>query len=284
MLGTETMSQISVVVCAKNTAATIDACLKAVLNNQPLEIIVIIDGNSTDATLQIARKYTDMIYSNEGKGLGYARQIGAEKARGDLLAYVDADTRLPHPDVLAMMLRELKESGWVAIHAQLVDPRDNKTYWQEAEDFHFRNQFNKAGERQKIRTAVCLIRRDIILNYNFDPFFEGTGEDADFYYRVRKDGHRFGVSSAVAYHYHRSSFKEFVRQRIWYGKAAARFIWKHKRIREIAFPMALIPLGILVCMKNRSTKMLPYYVTWGIFTGMGMLKEFLGLVITRVRA
>lgn len=283
MLGTETMSEISVVVCAKNAAATIDRCLRAISENQPLEIIMIIDVDSTDATLQISERYTDMIYSNEGKGLGYARQIGAEKARGDFVAYIDADTRLPDADALAIMLKELKGNGWVAIHAQLVDPTHNKAYWQEAEDFHFRNRFNKAGERRRIRTAVCLICRDIVLNYEFDPFFKRTGEDADFFYRVRKDGHRFGVSSVAAYHYHRSSFREFVRQRIWYGKAAARFIWKHKSIREIVFPTALIFFGILVCIKNRSIQMLPYYLTWGIFTEIGMLKEFLYLIM-RVKA
>lgn len=278
------MSQISVVVCAKNTAATINRCLKAVWKNQPLEIIMIIDANSTDATAQVAKRYTDMIYSNEGKGLGYARQIGAEKAKGDFVAYIDADTTLPHGDALAIMLKELKERGWVAIHAQLVDPRPNKTYWQKAEDFHFRNRFNKVGKRRRIGTAVCLIRRDIILNYGFDAFFKGAGEDADFFYRVRKDGHRFGMSSVVVYHYHRSSFKEFVRQRIWYGKGAARFIWKHRPIREIVFPMTLIFFGILVCVKNRNSRMLPYYLSWGIFVELGMLNEFLHLVMMRVKA
>jgi len=234
--------------------------------------------------VQVSRKYTDRIYSGKGRGLACARQLGAMKARGDFIAYIDSDAELPTGSVLGTMLRELKESGWVAIHAQLFDPTDKKTYWQQGEEFRFRNRFNKAGERQRLGTGVCLIRRDIVLSYKFDPFFEGAGEDADFYYRVRKDGHKFGVSSVSAYHYHRVSFKDFLKQKIWFGKASARFFWKHKAVREIVFSMALILFGIVVCIKNRSIRMLPYYLAWGIFIEIGMLEEFLNIVIMRVKA
>jgi len=277
------MSQVSVVLCVKNRAPIMARCVKSILENQPAEIIVV-DGNSTDATVQVARKYTDRIYSAQGKGLAYARQLGAMKARADLIAYIDSDTELPNRSVLGTMLRELKESGWVAIHAQLFDPTDKKTYWQQAENSRLRNRFNKAGERQKLGTAVCVIRRDIVLDYEFDPFFEGAAEDVDFYYRVRKDGHKLGVSNVSVHHYHRTSFREFVKQKIWVGEGAARFFWKHKRMREIVFPVAIVLFGILVCIKNRSIKMLPYYLTRGIFIEIGMLKELLNLVITRVKA
>ena len=33
------------------------------------------------------------------------------------------------------MLDELKKD-WVAIHAQMIDPRDKKSYWEEGENFH----------------------------------------------------------------------------------------------------------------------------------------------------
>jgi glycosyltransferase involved in cell wall biosynthesis len=258
-------------------------CLKSILENKPAEIIVV-DDNSTDATVQVARKYTDKIYSAEGRGLAYARQLGAMKAKGDFVAYVDSDTELPNGNVLGTMLREIKESEWIVIHAQLFDPTDKKTYWQRGEDFHLRKRFNKAGERRKLRTTVCLTPRDIILNYKFDLFFKGAGEDVDFFYRVRKDGYKLGVSSVSAYHYHRVSFKEFLKQKIWFGKAAARFFWKHKAVREIVFPVALILFGVVVCIKNRSIKMFPYYLTWGIFSGIGMLKELLYLTTMRVLA
>ena len=271
------MNNISVVVCVKNSEATIEDCLKSIEKNDPLEIIVV-DGNSTDETVKIASRYTDKIYSDEGKGLAYARQLGAEKARGDYIAYIDADTRLPNRDVLAVMLKEFKEAGWVAIHAQLVDPTPDKTYWQQGEDFHQRNRFNKPGEKRYLGTVVCLIRKDIVLKYKFDPFFKGAGEDGDFYHRVRKDGYKFGVATATAYHYHRAFFRDFVKQKLWYGEGNARALWKHKRILNLLFPVGLIPFGIWMCIKNRSIKLLPYYFVWSIFTGVGMLKELCRLV------
>ena len=80
---------ISVIIVAKNAEATIAECMSAVQKNKPFEIIVI-DGNSTDRTIEISRRYTERIYSDEDKGLGYARQLGAEMANQEYIAYVDS--------------------------------------------------------------------------------------------------------------------------------------------------------------------------------------------------
>ncbi len=151
-------------------------------------------------------------------------------------------------------------------------------------DFHWKNRFNKPGERRALGTIVCLIRKDIILNYKFDPFFKGASEDGDFYHRVGKEGYKFGVSKATAYHYHRASFGDFVRQRFWYGKGNARAIWKHKRIMDLLFPVTLIPFGIFVCIKNRNIKLIPFYFVWSISTSLGTLEELPRLIMTRPKA
>ena len=81
---------ISVIIIAKNAERTIEECLSAVKKSNPAEIIVV-DGNSTDRTVEIARRYTEHIYPDEGKGIGYARQLGAEMASQEYIAYVDSD-------------------------------------------------------------------------------------------------------------------------------------------------------------------------------------------------
>ena len=57
---------ISVIVPAKNAESTIEECLISVQRNNPAEIIVV-DGNSSDRTVEIARRYTEEIYSDEGR-------------------------------------------------------------------------------------------------------------------------------------------------------------------------------------------------------------------------
>ena len=50
-------SDISVVVCVKNEESRIEGCLKSIITNHPSEIIVV-DGDSSDNTAEIALKYT----------------------------------------------------------------------------------------------------------------------------------------------------------------------------------------------------------------------------------
>ena len=63
---------ISVIIVARNSERTIEECMNSVQRNNPAEIIVV-DGNSTDSTIEIAKRYTKRVYSDKGRGLGYER-------------------------------------------------------------------------------------------------------------------------------------------------------------------------------------------------------------------
>ena len=89
---------ISLIIPAYNEEAYLGACLDAVMANiagKALEIIVV-DNNSTDGTKAVAQLYPAVTYVFEPeKGITRARQRGFLTARGDILAYVDADTHPP---------------------------------------------------------------------------------------------------------------------------------------------------------------------------------------------
>jgi glycosyltransferase involved in cell wall biosynthesis len=270
---------ISVIICAKNSEKTIEECLRSVERNNPSEIIVVDDG-STDGTVEVARRYTDKICLTQGKGQAYRRQLGAEKAEGDYIAYVDSDVVLSE-NCLQRLLEELKERGYIGIHAQVMNP-ENKTYWEWAEDQHFRMTFNKEGERSAIPTMAAIYSKSAIIEYKFDPFLVGASEDGDLCYRLRKDGYKFGIASVPVFHQHRSSLKSFVRQRIWYGKGNARIFWKHKSILALFGASLMIPFGIFVCVKRRGPKMLPYYFVWSISGNVGMVGQLAILVLKKL--
>ncbi|ASJ08376.1 hypothetical protein A3L11_03660 [Thermococcus siculi] len=255
--------QISVVMCVKNREDEIERALRSVKNQNGILEIIVVDGNSTDRTVEIARKYTDKIYSDEGKGLGYARYLGAKKARGKYIAYVDSDTELPKENILINMVKEMEQNGWVAIHAQLIDPRPNKNLWEYCENIHWESRFNHPGERRYIGTIVCVVKREIVLKYRFDPFMKYAAEDTEFWHRVGKV-HKFGVSKKVAYHYHRASLKSFVKQRVWYGKGNARAMVKHRAWKLLVAPFGIMAYGILQALKcKKCIKCIPYYLVWG---------------------
>jgi glycosyltransferase involved in cell wall biosynthesis len=89
---------ISLIIPAHNEEAYLAACLDAIMQNvvgHALEIIVV-DNNSTDGTRQVIARYPAVTYVFEPhKGITRARQRGFLASTGDILAYVDADTRPP---------------------------------------------------------------------------------------------------------------------------------------------------------------------------------------------
>jgi glycosyltransferase involved in cell wall biosynthesis len=95
--------KISVVIAAYNEEERIGRCLEAV-NNQTFSKekyeVLVIDNNSTDRTSEIAKKLgTTVIFYNEKQGAVVAKEFGAEKAKGEIVAITDADS-VPHKDWL----------------------------------------------------------------------------------------------------------------------------------------------------------------------------------------
>ena len=107
--------RVSVVVCAYNAERTMDACLAslAVLNYPDYEVIVVNDG-SRDRTLEIAESYPYCrIISQPNKGLSVARNVGAEAATGEIVAYTDSDC-VADPDWLTYLVAKMEASGLAA--------------------------------------------------------------------------------------------------------------------------------------------------------------------------
>jgi len=60
----------------------------------PIEIIVV-DGGSRDKTVEIARRFTDKVYSIRKRGISRGRNYGVKHANGDILVFLDADVIFP---------------------------------------------------------------------------------------------------------------------------------------------------------------------------------------------
>ncbi|MEE4024257.1 glycosyltransferase family 2 protein [Gordonia sp. PKS22-38] len=94
---------LSVVVPVYNEEDTIGECLRR-LTSQTGRVaeIVVVDNNSTDATTSIVDEFVAAhpavrVIRESRQGLVYARNTGMDAATGDLVARIDADTRV-EPD------------------------------------------------------------------------------------------------------------------------------------------------------------------------------------------
>ena len=90
--------KISVVIPAYNEEKYLEACLVSLKNQieKPYEIIVV-DNNSSDKTVKIAKKFNVKIIKEAKQGITPARNTGFNAAKGDIIARIDADTRV-QPD------------------------------------------------------------------------------------------------------------------------------------------------------------------------------------------
>ncbi len=88
---------ITVIVCAYNEAGFLPSCLHSLLaQSRPADEILVVDNASSDETGRLARAIPGVrVVDEPSKGLVIARETARREARGDVLAYVDADCRAP---------------------------------------------------------------------------------------------------------------------------------------------------------------------------------------------
>ncbi|MFN8638069.1 MAG: glycosyltransferase [Dehalococcoidia bacterium] len=92
---------LSIVVPAYNEEAYLPSCLAHIASAVATEPagsveVIVVDNASSDGTSMVAAGFPGVrVVSEPAKGLTRARERGIEEARGEIVAYVDADTRMP---------------------------------------------------------------------------------------------------------------------------------------------------------------------------------------------
>jgi glycosyltransferase involved in cell wall biosynthesis len=259
---------VTVVVCARNRGRMIGRCLDSVIRANPDEIIVV-DGDSTDDTVAVARTKGVTILSDNGAGLGAARQLGASVAKNEFVVFVDTDV-VVEPETLQQMLDEATAENYDALEAELRTLSVSPTYWQGAERWRREFQMRK-GVTSVLGCQITLVRKSLLLTVGFDPAFKGAAEDADFCFRARAAGAVVAHSAiAVAYHEDRGTLSDFVEQKIWHGRGLARMIARYGRgyLRRAAEQV-----DASVGATKLNVHYLPYvFVSWS-FTALGVALE-----------
>jgi len=97
--------RLSAVLITKNEASNLPRCLDS-LRGVADEIIVV-DSGSTDETIEIARRFTDRILTQDWLGYGRQKQFAVEQATADWVFSIDADEEVS-PE-LAAELQQLDD-------------------------------------------------------------------------------------------------------------------------------------------------------------------------------
>src|SRR5712671_2314229 len=224
--------RVSVVVCSYNANRTMEACLASleVLNYPDYEVIVVNDG-STDKALAIAEKFSYCrIISQENKGLSVARNVGAEAATGEIVAYTDSDC-VADPDWLAYLVAKMQDSNLAACGGPNFPPPEDTLVPAVVAVAPGGPTHVLISDEVAEHIAGCnmAFRRDELMRLGgFDPIYRAAGDDVDICWRFQDAGHVIGYSpSAVVWHFRRNTVAAYCSQQRGYGKAEALVYAKH---------------------------------------------------------
>ena len=120
--------QLSIITITYNAEAVLERTIKSVFNqtNQSFEYLII-DGASTDHTLEIANKYDiKKIYSEPDKGIYDAMNKGLERATGKYIWFMNAGDKIYDNQVVEKLLSEMKSECDVYYSDTLIDDESNK--------------------------------------------------------------------------------------------------------------------------------------------------------------
>lgn len=184
---------ISIVVPAYNEEKYIGDCLASIIANRTKDIseIIVINNASTDRTSAVAEKFPGVrVVTEPHKGLTHARQRGLMEAKGDLIAYLDADTRMP-PEWAVIVKKEFTE------HPEMVSlsgpfhyydlPREKKILAEGLWAISAMPVFWTIGFM--VLGANFIAKREALVQIGgFNTAISFYGEDTDIAWRLSKAG------------------------------------------------------------------------------------------------
>lgn len=175
------MKKISIITVCLNSKDTIANAIQSVVTqNYPNIEYIIIDGGSTDGTMDIIQQYNSVItrvHSGPDKGIYDAMNKGLRIATGDYVGILNSDDVYADYDILSKVVETMERENVDSVYGDLVYVSQRNTqqitrYWQ-AGNFK-RNKFRQGW---MIPHPTFFVRRKVYQDYGmFNPAFRIAGD------------------------------------------------------------------------------------------------------------
>jgi cellulose synthase/poly-beta-1,6-N-acetylglucosamine synthase-like glycosyltransferase len=270
----------SVIVPCLNEEKVMRGCLQSLVDQDvprdSFEVIVV-DNGSKDSTVQIAESFAEKLHltviKKERVHVSAARNAGAAMARGQYLAFLDADCLAPKG-----WIREgaalFEKNGDCVIGAPYLIPASSawvaRTWYQDRKAFQpGAVSYVPAGDLMMSRAAYARIG-------GFDEELE-TNEDCELCSRALGAGMPTLAFSSVAVEHLGTpqSLGVFFRKQRWHGKHAWKVFFRSLPALQNARPLSLAAF-VLVCLLGIACGLV-LGLTWGRWEMMAMASA--GLIL-----
>ncbi len=200
---------VSVIIPAYNAETHLPRALKSVLSqtHEAVEIIVIDDG-SLDETVDICGKYGDQIryFYQKNKGVSSARNRGIQEARGEFIAFLDADDEWK-PYFLELLLGHLRDNPevsattgaqiFVSSESERIHPDDSKYQFDRVVDYY--DIFGRGPNF--VHTSSAVYRKSVVDVVGGFTSWMRHNEDTEFFIRISMLTDWYVSSEPLSYYY-----------------------------------------------------------------------------------
>jgi len=266
--------KVSVIIPTFNEQNVIGDCLRSLgkQSYKGLEIIVVDDG-STDKTLGVVRKIKNQsagqrmkikIYEQEHKGPGPARNLGAEKATGDILVFVDSDMAFESSFIEKLVgpIVEGKTKGTFPLDEKVANW---SSWWARMWNLEMVGTDNERRLPLGYGKKAPVFRA--ILKKEFDKVggFEPVGYNDDWTLAEKLGYLADGVSGAVVYHKNPETLKDVWRQAKWVGRRRYKLgsLGKWFALLRASFPISLI-VGLYKSLKFKKPDFIAFKLLYDL--------------------
>lgn len=234
-------STISVIMPCYNEAKTITQSIQSVYNQtfSDFELIVVDDGSSDDSlrvlTQQKKLYHSLRIVSQPNRGAGPARNRGLKEAKGEMIAFLDADDSW-HPECLEKLYRKLsQESEAVLVYCgwQNLGLNENQSKPFVPPDYERPDKIEVLLKSCRWPIHAALTRRSTIDRVNgFDERWTSC-MDFDLWLRIGAFNKIVLVPEVLAYYHHHSGAqitKNRLRVALNHWRIQKKFIKSHRKL------------------------------------------------------
>ncbi len=190
------MPPVSIIIPTLNEERYLPTLLASLLGCEHELEVIVVDAQSEDGTLAVTQRFgaqapghiTIRALTSEQRNISHQRNLGAKHAAHDTLVFLDADTTVPSPAHLRLLLEHF-HGGALAVASCRFLPLEPD--WRARAYFGFLYRFQRLMGRlgNPYAMGACLLtRRDVFnLTGGFDPTIR-INEDAEYCLRASKHG------------------------------------------------------------------------------------------------